>query len=473
MKVLLINPGMDFSKFGSFKRYMQPMPPIGLAYLAAVLKKDNFDFKVIDDFADRIGVKGIIDTLKDYQAGVVGISCLTPSAPYVLQIASAIRKHDKRIKIILGNIHASIFYKSLLSQGFADVIVHGEGELVFPEVIRALAKRKELKPIRGISFMLEGEAIKTGDRVPIGEIDSLPYPAWEHFPVKKYGFLPFMDISKPALSILSSRGCVYSCSYCSLLYMNNHYRERDPYKVVDEIEYLVDKFNVKQIGFVDPIFPFSRKTGITFSLEMIKRGLNKKLVWICETRVDKVDKELLGFMQEAGCRRILYGIESSSQDTLDNVCKNTSVDLVKKNISDTRKLNIQTAGLFMLGFTNETRAMMEDTIRLAKELDLDFAKFAITVPFPGSELYRSLVQSGKLKRTDWENFVTFNPNQNKLVSVNEHVSARDLVALQRIAHRKFYLRPQLIWRHLFRIKSIKKIDMFNSLIAFIFHGRFS
>ncbi|MFA4989450.1 MAG: radical SAM protein [Candidatus Omnitrophota bacterium] len=473
MRVLLINPGMDFSKFGTFKRYMQPMPPIGLAYLAAALKKEGLDFRVIDDFADRIGIRGIIGILQDYPADIVGISCLTPSAPYVLQIADAVRQYDKKIKIILGNIHASIFYESILRQGLVDVIVHGEGESTFPEVVSALAQKKELQSIPGISFMLEGKAIKTEERALRDKIDSLPYPAWEYFPVKKYGFLPFMDIAKPALSVLASRGCVYKCSYCSLLYMNNHYRQRDPLRVVDEIEYLVDKFNVKQVGFVDPIFPLYKKSGINFSLEMIKRGLNKKLVWICETRIDSVDKELLGFMKEAGCKRILYGIESGNQKTLDGVSKDTSLDLIRKNISDTRKLKIEATGLFMLGFPQETRPMMEDTLKLSRELDLDFAKFAITIPFPGSELYVKLTQAGKLRRQDWDNFVTFNPDPKKLVSINEHVSARDLIALQRRAHREFYLRPRLIWRHLFRIKSIKKIDMLNSLVSFVFHGRFN
>ncbi len=473
MKVLLINPGMDFSKFGSFKRYMQPMPPIGLAYLAAVLKKEGVELKVIDDFADRIGIKGVVAALKEYSAGIVAVSCLTPSAPYVLQMASALRVHNPAIKIILGNVHASIFYESILEQGLVDVIVHGEGELALPEVVRALEHKKELSSIRGISFLSEGKAVKTQEREPIKEIDSLPYPAWEYFPVKKYGFLPFMDIAKPALSVLSSRGCVYKCSYCSLLYMNNHYRARDPVKVIDEIEYLVDRFGVRQVGFVDPIFPLSRKSGMDFSAEMIRRGLNKKVVWICETRIDSVDRELLKVMKEAGCKRILYGIESGSQETLDNVNKDACLDLVKKNISETRRLDIETAGLFMVGFPGETRPMVEETIKLARELDLDFAKFAIVTPFPGSQLYTQLVRSGKLNRQDWDNFVTFNPDPRKLVSVNENIPAAELIALQRRAHREFYLRPRLVWKHLFQVRTIKKIDMLRSLSSFIFHGRFN
>lgn len=471
MRILLINPSINFNKFGRFKRYMQPMPPIGLAYIAGMLKKNNIDFKVIDDFAENKRIKGILNVFKSYLPNIIGISCLTPSAPYVFAIAKAIKICDQQVKIVLGNIHASVFSNLILEHEAIDIIVHGEGELTFLDVAEAVSKKTDLESIKGISFKQNQKIINTPPRPLLKDLDSLPYPAWEHFPFKSYGLLPFMDIKKPALSILASRGCVNRCSYCSLLYLNGNYRKRNYIKIVDEVEYLVNSFGVKQLGFVDPIFPLSRDDCIDFCKEMIKRRLNKHVVWISETRPDCMDQQLLKLMKESGCRRLLYGIESGDKDILDSMSKHMLLNKVRENISHTKNAGIEVAGLFMIGFPQEDETMVVATINFAKSLNLDFAKFAIVVPFPGSKLFDDLMHDDKFNRSDWENFVTFNPNPSALVSVNKEISPERLIALQLRAHREFYLRPKMILRHLFKIRTIKLPDLIHSIGALFLHGK--
>jgi radical SAM superfamily enzyme YgiQ (UPF0313 family) len=176
-------------------------------------------------------------------------------------------------------------------------------------------------------------------------------------------------------------------------------------------------------------------------------------------------------MRDAGCRRILYGIESSNRDTLDSVNKQIFIEKIKRNIRHTKESKIETAGLFMIGFPSETEVMVKQTINFAKELDLDFAKFAITTPFPGSRLFDDWLDKNTLDSCDWENFVTFNPDPDKLVSICRGIKPSRLIELQVKAHREFYLRPRIIFRHLFKIKTIRLLDLIQSIATLFLHGK--
>lgn len=286
------------------------------------------------------------------------------------------------------------------------------------------------------------------------DLDSLPFPAWHLFPYKKYGLLPFADIKKPILTVLSSRGCPFECTYCSLRYFGRRYRKRKPERVVDEIEYLIDRFSVKQFGFVDGIFPLDKEHCLEFCKEMVKRGVNRKVVWTTETRADLLDRDLLEGMKEAGLRRIIFGIESGVEELLKNVKKFQNLNKVRETVRLCKKMGIETIGLFMLGLPGEKREDTLKTISFAIDLDLDFAKFAITVPFPGSELYDGMVKSGKLCRNDWENFTTFNPDPEKLVKCTDFISSEELLFLQKKASRDFYLRSKMILRQLLKIRTV-------------------
>ena len=190
---------------------------------------------------------------------------------------------------------------------------------------------------------------------------------------------------KPVLTMAGSRGCPYRCDYCSLIHTGGKtFRRRDPIKIADEYEYLVDRYGVKQIGFIDPIFPLVKKDLKPFCDELVKRGLDKKCVWLSETRADRLDEETTQMMYDGGCRRVLMGIESGSDLLLGNVNKTLTTNKVREGVANAHKAGIQTVGLFMLGLPGETPEMSKQTIEFAVDLDLDFAKFAITVPFPGS-----------------------------------------------------------------------------------------
>ena len=463
MKIMLINPGMNLKKFGKFSKLMEPMPGIGLAYIASMLEKDGFQVEVMDDFALNFGIDNIGAQARLSRPALVGISCLTPSAPYVLELARALKQNSPSATIALGNVHASYFADELLRQGI-DVIVNGEGEYPMLHLARAIRGSAETAGIEGISCRRNGKIHHPQAQALLSDLDALPFPAWHLFPVKKYGLFPFADIKKPILTVLGSRGCPYQCSFCSVTYWGNKYRKRKPEKVVDEIEYLIDRFKIRQFGFVDAIFPLNKNDGLDFCREMVNRKTSQKVIWTTETRPDCLDDELIRALQEAGCRRLIFGIESGHQDTLNRIGKASQIETTGIIIKQVKAAGLETIGLFMIGLPGENPESITRTINYATELDLDFAKFALFVPFPGSRVYEDLRQTG-WDRRDWENYSTFNPDPDKLVYVPAGIKAGELIRFQEQAHRSFYFRARMIFRQFLKIRTIPIKDIFRGVYA--------
>jgi radical SAM superfamily enzyme YgiQ (UPF0313 family) len=231
------------------------------------------------------------------------------------------------------------------------------------------------------------------------------------------------------------------------------YRRRDPIKIVDEYEYLIDRYKVKQIGFVDPIFPLVKKDLRPLCDEIVNRGLDKRCQWLSETRCDRLDQETADLMYYGGCRRVLMGIESGVDLLLGNVNKNITTKKVREGVACANNAGLQTVGLFMIGMPGETPEMTRETVEFSMDLDLDFAKYAITVPFPGSKLFDDRWQKD-LFRDDWENYTTFNPDPDRLIYHPHGYNPKQLIEMQAWALRKFYLRPEQIKKQMFELRTI-------------------
>jgi radical SAM superfamily enzyme YgiQ (UPF0313 family) len=464
MRILLVNPAMNMKALGKFQGLLEPMPVIGLAYIAGVLQQDGHEVKAIDQFTYGMGIETVVDQIREFRPDMLGLSMLTPSTPVALAVANQAKAACPDMKIVAGNIHADIFYREVLTTSAVDFVVHGEGEYTISELCFALERGDDdLSGILGISY-LEGDTVKkTAARPVIEDLDALPYPAWNLFPYTRYGLLPFADVAHPVLSMTGSRGCPYRCEFCSLLYTGSNYRKRDPIQIVDEYEYLHERYGVKQIGFVDPIFPLNKAVLFKFCEELMRRGLHKKLCWLSETRVDRIDRESLRIMRASGCRRVLLGIESGVDLLLENVNKTFTTETTRRSVRMLREEKIDAVGLFMIGLPGETPEMTRQTIDFAKSLDLDFAKFAITVPFPGSQMFEDLRREGRLNRDDWENWTTFQPDPAKMVFVPREVSPEYLIKMQKQGLREFYLRPEMIYRHLVEIRTINAKQLWHGV----------
>jgi radical SAM superfamily enzyme YgiQ (UPF0313 family) len=446
---------MNLEKLGRFAGLLEPMPCIGLAYIAAALEQHGCHVRAIDMFAERLDAEGVVDKVARFKPDLVGMTVLTPSAPVCSLLSQMIRVRCPEARIVWGGVHADVFASEIVASRDADYAVHQDGEVTVCELVDAIAAgESDLSGIDGLTWLADGIPETNPARAINQDLDGLPYPAWHLFPYHRYGLLPFADFAKPVLTMSGSRGCPYRCDYCSLIHTGGKvYRRRDPIKIVDEYEYLVDRFGVKQMGFIDPIYPLVKKDLEPFVNELISRGLDKKCQWLSETRADRLDTETCELMYAGGCRRVLMGIESGVDLLLGNVNKNITTAKVREGVANARAAGIQTVGLFMIGLPGETPEMTKETVEFAVDLDLDFAKFAITVPFPGSKLFEDRWQKD-LFRDDWENYTTFNPDPDRLIYHPPGYDPAQLVKMQSWALRRFYMRPRQLRKQFVDLRTI-------------------
>ncbi|MFH1339223.1 MAG: radical SAM protein [Candidatus Omnitrophota bacterium] len=455
MKIILVNSTSSLVRSNLiYRNFVLPLLPAGIGYIGAVLKRDGHSVITIDLLANKISDEEFLKKIEEEKPQIVGFSCLTSSATRAIDLAKKIKILNSRITLVWGNIHPTIFAEEILSQGLADIVVRGEGEITISELISAIENKGTLRDVQGISFRENGHIFHSPDRELIEDLDDLVYPAWDLFDLKDYRRgCPMVSLYDVAIPIVGSRGCPYDCVFCSQEKFYKKARFRNSVKIVDEIETMHKRYQANFFGFTDANFPFSIRQGHEFCDEIIRRGLNKKIKWITETRADLVDPELLKKMKESGLHTIMYGFEVGNAEILKGTKKGTTLEQARQAMAATKKAGILSLGLFMLGLPGETRSTCEDTIRFSKELDCDFAKFNIIVPYPGSKLFedykaKEIIINNPDSATSWLDW--FGYTDDRLIYAPEGMSGRELIDLQREAMFQFYVRPKIILRHIFK-----------------------
>ncbi|MFC1977739.1 B12-binding domain-containing radical SAM protein [Chloroflexota bacterium] len=441
-KITLVNPPQS-------SKYSQP--PMGLAIIAAVLERHGYNVTVVDANALRLQPENIAPYVID--ADIVGLTAMTPTINTATTIAHHLKKANPDLTIILGGAHATLLPdETLISAPEIDVVVRGEGEQTIIELLQALEDKQPLSKIPGISYRKDGGVVSNTARATDIDLDSLPFLSYHLLPWQRYKPHPPHGRALPFAAIITSRGCPYHCGYCSKPIFGNKFRGQSPERVVEEIAYYKDKFGIKEIAFYDDVFTLNRERAYNIAEEIIKKGL--KIEWTCETRVNLVDKDLLTRMKQAGCYAIAYGIESASPEILGTLDKDITTDEIEKAIRITQEAGIQTIGYFMIGCPGENHETISKTIEFAKKLKLDFAQFAVTTPFPGTELY-NLYLKDKRDSIPWENFIYGGTGNNSIpVFESDKLSRADLQNWSGRAYREFYLRPSYLWQRIRQINSI-------------------
>lgn len=466
MKVLLINPFISTqATAGKYRRFLEPMPPISLAFVAAALKQAGAEVCIYDDYTQGGDRAALMAAIRAAAPDIAGLTCVTPTAARTMEIARQIKSEFPNIKLAMGNIHASVFYEQIINDGLADFVALGEGEDTIADLVRTLESGGDVSAVKGLAWKRGGRAIANEPRPYREELDELPFPAWDLFPLERYRLFSFAVVREPGMLILGSRGCPYNCTFCSLKIMGRKRRKRSTANIADEFEWLLNSFGYRQMSFIDPIFPLSKQEGLEFGQELIRRGLHKKAVWTTETRVDLVDQELLDALAASGLRRIMYGFESGGQQGIDSIKKNFKIDQARSAVAMTKKAGVEIIGFFMLGVPGETRQSAEQTIAYSVSLDIDFAKFTIFSPFPGTKVYEDMLADGTLQPTDdWSTFTNYPSRETPAAYIPEALTNDDLIQLQRRAFLKFYLRPRQAFNQLFKVRTLKLRDMWNGLL---------
>ena len=376
----------------------------------------------------------------------MAISCLTQEAYIVGMLLERVREELPHVKIVMGNLHSSLFADYYLKKGLADIVVNGEGEEVMVEVVKAFREGAGFGHIEGISIMEEGKFIQKKS-VKVENLDSLPFPAWEIAPLDKYRSHFYYNFNpKRTRIMITSRGRPIGCSFCSI-HEGQKVRYQSTERILEEIEILKRDYGTTHINFLDPMF-LSRKSRVREICEgLLKENIDIR--WACEAHVNYADDELFALMRRAGCETMFFGVESGNDELLRGIGKRTTTKQIEKAILLTRRNKIKPVGFFMLGLPGETEDMTKKTIDFSTKLPLDMAVFSITVPYPGSQMFEDL--KAKDKNFDPYNWNGFNNTgilgrHPPVWSPNE-MSYESLKNYQALAMRQFHFRPMMVWRH--------------------------
>lgn len=462
MKVLLINPNAHDEKLMKRWKYFKSVTvPLGLCYIALQLKRHNIEVEILDCYAQSASLDETDETVENVilaSPAVVGISCTTPSFYVVNQIAKRIKNVIGDIPVVVGGCHPTVSPEEMLNLPYFDYVVRGEGEETMVDLIRCIKGEVDIRAIHGLSYKRDGKIMHNADRKPIEDLDSLGYPALELLNLSLYRNPPHCEITKPSFNILGSRGCVFSCSFCCHGFLGKGRRRRSIRHIVSEIQYLVDRYNARQISFVDPIFPVSEEEGLEFCNEMERAGLDKKVLWLCETNVKCVTERLLRRMKETGCRKILFGIESGNEKILKDIGKNYTQRDVINAVKMANHFGIETIGLFIIGLPGETKNMVEETIRFSRSLGLRYATYNRLVPYPGTRIYDFIKTQNNVGTIsdNWSEYVPYSfVVDGESAYTPSVVNDDELRLLQKRAYLEFYCRPSILLQEL-RIKNFTK-----------------
>ena len=446
-KALLINPSMsEVYQNTKLKHSVPHYPPTNLLTVAGALKQSNIPVALLDlDLVDQNRIYEIvIEKLKEVQPTVVGVTFTSALYGHCVKICETVKAYDQNILVIAGGPHPSSKPEDLIENTPYDMAVIGEGEFTLADVMTNPKSSWHL--IKGIAYRDEyGKLVKTEKRPWIQNLDEIPVPLYELINIHDYRVPASFCRKTPVISIETSRGCVWGCTYCTKSVFGRTFRAKSPERTVKEIEQLV-AMGYKEIHINDDMFTTNKERVKQICRLMIEKKIN--VVWACPNgiRADRVDEELLTLMKKAGCYRVSFGAESGNQAVLDRIEKQQTPQQVIDAFKLCKKVGIIAYGFFMFGLPNDTEETMQETIDFAKKCDPDIAKFGIMIPLPSTPIY----EEWKGTYITSENWDDYNFHKGKQVYNHPTLSWDTINAYYRKAYRKFYLRPTYFIRRGFR-----------------------
>lgn len=429
MRILLIDP--PFARFMGFYRFFFPF---SLSSISAYLKQrksghevliydaDHGDTPVDMNSMDLLRVfpkylNGVRDphhpiwreaeeVFKRFRPDLVGITFLSTKLAAVQHLVDLSKRLFPGVPVVLGGAHSAILPGSSLELTGADFVVLGEGEATFHDLAAALeAGREDFADMPGLAFTCkDGKTVITPPRPLLPDLDALPFPDRES--------LRHVESYRPddMSMIMTSRGCPYNCAFCTSIWERS-VRERSIANIVDEIEYLIERFGAKKIFFKDDTFTLNRKRVFAFCDELKKRGI--EIAWECLTRIELVDEQLVTRMREAGMDALKIGIETGSQRLLQVTRKNITLGQIHRGAEILNRLGQKWSAFFMLGYPDESEQEIRMSWELIKRIRPTYVSMSILAPYPGCQFYYDLEEAGALTEyADWNLYDPFSLSAN-------------------------------------------------------------
>ena len=458
MKVLLINPPRfnevlaDNPSFIDEERCFNP--PLGILYVGTYLKKNSHhQVAALDAQVEGLNYDdNFRKMIREADPDIVGITAMTFTLIDVVKTIDLVKEVNKKIVIVLGGPHPTIFPEETLNLPCVDYVIIGEGEMPFLGLVNALNGEPgfRLRDIKGLVYKENGRIFNNGMGEFIDDLDELPPPERTLLPVEKYNSI--LGGGRVVTTMFTSRGCPFQCAFCDRPHLGKKFRARSAKRVVDEMAECL-RLGIGEILVYDDTFTVNRERVSDICREIIKRNL--RFIWDIRARVDTVDEDMLKLLKQSGCHRIHFGVESGTDRILKILNKGVTVAQITKTFALCKKLGIETLAYFMIGSPTETKQDIYETMKFARKIDPDYAHITILTPYPGTKIYESALREGVIKSDYWREFAN-DPEKGVVTRYWENeLSKEELFMLLGKFYREFYGRPSYILGRLAKVRSLK------------------
>lgn len=463
MYIVFINPPFK-AEYGKFSRESRSPAitksgalyyPLWLIYAAAYSKKYGHTVDFIDAPAAPLNEEQTMNIvqnmikIEDFVLFVLGTS--TPSIKSDVRFGTQLKDRYKNSFILLVGTHPTACAEETLAYDTRiDAIAIGEYDYIVKELADTLSDHKPLSECRGLYYRnADGLCSYTAPMSYVEDMDDIPFAAQfikEYLNERDY-FFP--AATYPAIQIFTGRGCPCRCNFCVYpqTVHGHRYRARSPENVVAEFEYIATHFpDIKEVVIEDDTFTINKERLRVICNMLIAKKLHKRLRWLCNARVNTLDLETMKLMKKSGCRLIIPGIESGSQQILNNIKKGTKIEQYLPYVKNAKKARLLIHACYMVGNQGETKETMQDTLKLALRLNTDTAQFFPLIPYPGTGAYQWAKSNGYLI-DDYEKYCNEDGTHNTVLSL-PGLSAAEMVAFCNEARKKYYLRPSYIFHRI-------------------------
>lgn len=459
-RFLLVNPSYrSHYRHTKIKEGAIYPPPLNLAALGASLKKYGHEVKIMDFNLGQVVDDVFKTTLREFSPDYVGFTFSTPLFNEMARLCKIVKETNRDIKTIGGGAHASSLPSETLRHSELDIIVVGEADFILPKILNG----KDLS-LDGVLYKQDNNILGNSSPNHVIDLDELPFPLWNMYPLRDYTFTTLLARKSPAAFLETSRGCPFKCAYCNKNVFGRIFRAKSARRVIEEMEYMHHEgFN--EIFLADDNFSCDIERAKRICEEILSRGL--KIPWTPLTgiRIDRVDRELLELMHRSGCYRVYYGVESGSQEMLDEVDKGINLAQIKEVVRQSREAGLEVFGFFMIGFPGETVETMRQTIHFSRRAGFDMVKLSILTPLPSTSLFAQYDQRGLIKTRDWSKYNLYDTQSLPQVYTHPKLDWRTINKFYHRFYRSFYLRPSFIMKRL--LKAIRRGTFFDDLRHFL------
>ncbi|WP_216635751.1 B12-binding domain-containing radical SAM protein [Magnetospirillum moscoviense] len=447
-RILLINPSYAPSYGGAKASIVNPIhPTLGLATVAAVARNAGHDVAIWDMSWRPYDFAKVREQIIAHRADVVGITATTALMNQLRDLSVLIKDIDPAIRVVAGGAHPSAMPFETLMETRCDAVFVGEADLTFTEYCDG----RPLESITGLCYR-DGDQVRTNaPRLPIANLDDLPIPAWDLYPIADYRQMSRLMARRPPVTMAEfSRGCVFTCDFCaSKVTMAKGYRKKSPERCAAEVKRMYE-LGYREFMLADDIFTSDQKWARAVCEAIIATGID--MAWTCTNgiRVESADEELFRIMRRAGCYRVSFGFESGNDDVLRQFGKGgrASIEQGKAAVQMARRAGIDTNGFFLLGLSPDTEETMRDTIEFASKIPVDMMKFGLSIAFPGTPMFNSYVADGLVKSYDWDEYFIYT---DKPLFSHRHLTLDVIQKYMDLAYKKCILyNPGFIARRLLR-----------------------